>query len=89
LVDVAAYLGTYRVGAVLSEYGTVAGTGTYASGESVTITARPISGYTFDRWVALPQGAKTDGNRATFTANQNATVEAAYRPSRRTMFIVK
>ncbi|HHU14147.1 MAG: PQQ-binding-like beta-propeller repeat protein [Kiritimatiellae bacterium] len=89
LVDVAAYLGTYRVGAVLSEYGTVAGTGTYASGESVTITARPIAGYTFDRWVALPQGAKTDGNRATFTANQNATVEAAYRPSRRTMFIVK
>lgn len=89
VADVAAFLGIYRVGSVLSEYGSVAGTGTYASGATPTVTARPIPGYAFDRWVALPPDAQANGSQATFTANRNVTVEAAFKTSRRTMMMVK
>ena len=86
---VSAHLGTYRVGAVWSEYGSLEGTGSYRSGETLTVTARPIAGYTFDRWVALPPDAQVRDNRATFTVNRNATLEAAFTPSRRTLLMVK
>jgi outer membrane protein assembly factor BamB len=89
LVDVAAYLGTYRVFAAPSEGGSVSGAGAHESGATLTVVARPAAGYTFDRWVSLPPGARADGHAATFTVNRNVTVEAAFRPSRRTMFILK
>jgi outer membrane protein assembly factor BamB len=90
LVDVAAYLGTYSVFSVPAVGGSVAGAaGACESGATLTVTARPAAGYTFDRWVSLPPGASVSGNSATFTVNRNVTLEAAFRPSRRTMFMLK
>jgi len=90
LADVAAYLGTYTVFAAPSDGGAVTGaTGSYASGTALTVTARPAQGYTFDGWVSLPSCARTNGDSATFTVNRNIEIEAAFRPSRRTVIMLK
>ena len=90
LVDVAACLGTYRVFAAPSDGGEVTGaTGTYVSGTILTVTPKADAGYTFDGWRSLPSGARVTGNSATFAVNQPVTVQAAFRPSRRTMLMLK
>jgi outer membrane protein assembly factor BamB len=90
LVDVAAYLGTYRVFAAPSERGTVAGApGTYAPGTTLTITAQPNVGYYFDGWSSLPSGSHTEGTRATFVVDRDVTVGAVFRSVRRTVFMLK
>lgn len=45
---------------------------------AVELTARPDSGYTFQKWTDLPEGAASDGNTASFTLSGNVTVEAIF-----------
>ena len=70
---------TYK--SVLTVYGG-SGSGSYAPGSQVDITAEPLPGEVFDKWVASGGGTFADANSAstTFTiANQSATVTAIYK----------
>ena len=56
-------------------YGSVTGTGAYAEGETVTLTATPNEGYIFVRW--------NDGNTANprvFKASENVVYTAVFAP---------
>ena len=70
-----ASIGAYKrtITVTAGEGGTVAGSGTYVIGESVTLTAAPAEGYKFTGW--------SDGNNSssrTITVNDNATYTATF-----------
>jgi len=52
-------------------------TGEYESGEQVTLTASPTSGYTFDYWGG---GASGSSNPVTITMNSDKTITAYFEP---------
>jgi hypothetical protein len=62
--------------------GTVTGAGTFAAGDSDTVTAAPDSGYLFVNWT---QNGTTVSKRAsyTFTVNSNISLVANFAPCRR------
>ncbi|MCL2775579.1 MAG: S-layer homology domain-containing protein, partial [Oscillospiraceae bacterium] len=70
-------LPTYTITATAGIGGTVSGGGTFDLGDSVTLTATPNSGYTFDGW--YENNAKVSANATyTFTATTYRTLEARF-----------
>ena len=57
--------------------GTVSGSGTFAGGESVTVTATPNTGYTFKEWRANGSVVSTDA-AYTFEATRDIALEAIF-----------
>jgi len=57
--------------------GTVSGTGTYEEGKSVTLTATPTEGYTFDNWTENGTVVSTNAIY-TFDATQNRNLVANF-----------
>ncbi|MBT9776939.1 hypothetical protein GPL15_10525 [Clostridium sp. MCC353] len=53
-------------------------TGYNMEDNAVELTAKPDDGYTFQKWSALPVGAASSGNKASFTLSGTMTVAAAY-----------
>ena len=51
--------------------------GEYESGEQVTLTASPASGYTFDYWYGAASGSS---NTVTITMNSDKTITAYFEP---------
>jgi hypothetical protein len=52
--------------------GTVSGVGNYNNGASVTLTATPLAGYVFEKWISYPD--QTDlGTNATYTFTMPAS----------------
>ena len=68
----------YTITTTAGTGGTVSGGGTFASGDSVTLTATANANYTFDGW--YESGIKISGAGATytFTATANRTLEARF-----------
>ena len=69
---------THTITATAGTGGTVSGGGTYNSNETVTLTAKPNTNYTFDGW--YENGKKISNARATYTfkVTENRTLEARF-----------
>uniref|UniRef100_UPI00257D9E7C InlB B-repeat-containing protein n=1 Tax=Candidatus Solincola tengchongensis TaxID=2900693 RepID=UPI00257D9E7C len=79
LVEVAFELNTYAVTCYVSPQGsgTVTGSGTYAHGSQVTLTAVPAAGYHFLRWTEGGNPVST-ANPYQFTATANRTLMTVF-----------
>jgi uncharacterized repeat protein (TIGR02543 family) len=70
---------TWYINTSSSGGGSVTGSGEYKNGDSVTITAKADSGYTFDGWYA--NGVKVSSSeKYSFTANENVSFSAVFYP---------
>jgi len=69
---------TYTITATAGTGGTATGSGTFAPGANVTLTATPNAGYSFDGW--YENGVKVTGAGASysFSATANRTLEARF-----------
>lgn len=65
--------------AVPSAGGSTTGSGTYATGASVTVTATPAPGYVFSKWTENGPTVSTSASY-TFTADHNHFLEAQFVP---------
>jgi hypothetical protein len=68
---------TITVSANPTNGGTVGGGGTYQQGQSCTVTATPVNGYTFLRWTENGNSVSTSANY-TFTVTGNRTLVAQF-----------
>ena len=68
---------TYTVQVISTQGGTVEGGGSYAEGESVTVTAASDAGYRFLRWEENGVQVSTEA-RFSFTAEANRTLAAIF-----------
>ncbi|MBO7407684.1 MAG: InlB B-repeat-containing protein, partial [Clostridia bacterium] len=71
------YSFTINADAVPAAGGTITGTGTYAAGEAVTLTASPAPGYSFLGWSECGQTIATNAVYS-FAANGNRTLTATF-----------
>ncbi len=62
----------------MASYGSVSGAGTFADGQSATLTATPEDGYEFYRW-RRADGTYIYDNPLTFTVTDNVNIRAYFR----------
>ncbi|GAC42136.1 stalk domain-containing protein [Paenibacillus popilliae] len=68
----------YTITATAGTGGAVTGSGSYASGGQVTLTARANRGYSFDGWYESSARINGAGASYTFAASANRTLEARF-----------
>ena len=59
-------------------YGTVSGNGVYTTGDNVTVTATPNTGYAFDNWTDDNDSVVSTDNPYTFMAANNVNLKAVF-----------
>ncbi|MCL2054474.1 MAG: InlB B-repeat-containing protein [Oscillospiraceae bacterium] len=74
-------INTYTITATAGTGGTVTGSGTFDHGATVTLTATPNNGYTFDGWYENDTKITAANATYSFTATENRTLQARFTAS--------